>query len=340
MKLFKPWTWFNSEERALKLEFLKLSLEKLQRELIGERQKDKDTWEQKQLNKKPYVSLRLIDTTVTIVLHGGEVLSKDDVDRLFYDSVKSCKTEEELMQLFFHTFDVDNIVVETTEEKRQMADNIEILRHNPDFVISGTDVFFKNIPLKMPAFIAGSFIEICEKRMISEDVEELKDLIEKYEALKMFWFWTALNPIAASRQDLLSFVRREDIKITKNGLLEMYRNVVKVGKKDKTLTENISHFYYKVKKNRKAPSNYRLVKISENEYCIEKTDNTSPKGALVGNLETLYLNLPEMQENRYTDAHTRSKDIRIGQVYKEDEDKIDLDNKRDCSNGLTCSPVA
>jgi hypothetical protein len=119
----------------------------------------------------------------------------------------------------------------------------------------------------------------------------------------------------------------------------MYRKVVKVGRSNKNLVEAISNHYYKVKKNRKAPSNYRLMELADKTYHIEKVTNINPKGVVIGNLETLYLNLPSMSENRYTDNHTRSKDIRIGQVYREDEDKINLDNTEACSNGLTCSPL-
>jgi hypothetical protein len=114
----------------------------------------------------------------------------------------------------------------------------------------------------------------------------------------------------------------------------MYRRVVNRGAKDKSLVNFISNNYYKVKKWKKSPASYRVVKTGASSYQLEKTPTPKVGGELVGNLETLYLNLPNMTENIYTDAHTMSKEIKIGQVYKEDEDKIDLDNTRSCSNGL------
>jgi hypothetical protein len=68
-------------------------------------------------------------------------------------------------------------------------------------------------------------------------------------------------------------------------------------------------------------------------YLLEVATNLSGR-TVIGNLETLYNGLPSMQENHFTDNHTHKMTIKIGEVYKEDEDKIDLDNTVSCGAGL------
>lgn len=347
MKFFKPWTWFQSEERALKLEQLKLEIEKarlgieMMRMQLHMNQIPLNTQQSTAVVKdvpteKPYKSLRLIDTTILLTLHDGSILSKDDVDMDFYDKVSNCSTEKQVITMFLPKIEQvisKEVEIETPEERQIVIDNFAVLRSNPDFTIIENKVYLSNISLEMPASVIGSFIEVQEKLLLAkagkQDTEELE---ETYQALKMFWYWTALNPIEESRRDLLAFVKNRDITITKNGLLQMYRKIVSVSNEDNGLHEAIGLEYGKIKKWKKSPSSYHLYLTEEGNY-VAKTHGQD-KWQDKGNLQELYNELPNMGQNRYTDNHTHTKDIRIGQIYKEDEDKIDLNNQRDCSNGL------
>ena len=349
MQFFKPWTWFKSEERALKMEQLRLSirhqelmLQRMEREMANAiivRDNDKvppnASFDLGDIKAVPYKSLRLMNDTVHVILMDGTPLSKDGIDRSFYDRVKQCDSELEVISLFFSPATVvegnsKDVLVETEQERAEVIANIRVLKNNPTFIIKGEDVYLKGINLAMPASVVGSFIEIEEKRLLDPTND---DLPEAHQALKMFWYWTALNPIESSRKDLLGFVRSRDITITNNGLLVMYRRVVSKGKKDKELVEFISNSYAKIKKWKKSPTNYFVVRGEKGEYTFEK-NGVCANGENLGSLQELYLDLPNMDVNTYTDAHTRTKDIRVGYVYKEDEDKIDLNNMVDCSNGL------
>jgi hypothetical protein len=64
---------------------------------------------------------------------------------------------------------------------------------------------------------------------------------------------------------------------------------------------------------KKKASKYRVVKTDEGEYLLEQVD-TTPSGTLIGNLETLYNDLPNMEENRFTDDWTKTFDIRVGKI--------------------------
>ena len=350
MALFKPWTWFQSEERKLKMEELRLKIEEarlniqvLTNTLFGQ--------SETLINKstvKPFKvkNIRYVGGTTIAVLDNGEILVKENTALGFYDLMKQVTEEKAFRAAFAEETIIEEkkdkkVEVETEEERKEVRDNFGVLRHNSDFIVEGKDVFFKNVRLPLPASVLGSFIEIEEKKLLAQEEDEEEYWTERYEALKMFWYWTALNPIEASRNDLLSFVKRENISITTNGMLEMYRRIIKVGE-DEGKVDFISNNYFKVKKQKKGPANFDVWEEENGDFVLVKKE-VSPMGlpykTLLGNLKELYEGLSKLKTNKYTDNHTRTKNIYVGSVYKEDEDKIDLNNAVDCSNGLMCSPL-
>lgn len=71
------------------------------------------------------------------------------------------------------------------------------------------------------------------------------------------------------------------------------------------------------------------------EYCdgVGQCDNMNQldHGEKIGNLTELYLDLPNRHENRFTDAHTRTFDIRIGQVVNMPPDECNW-STADCAH--------
>lgn len=350
MKFFK-FSWLNSKERQQLQDLLKEKERREWKEAEEKKQSDAmldrfKTTPITYIQSTPFKSLRLIGSTTIVVLHDGTSLS--GTASLFV-KVKSAKSEEEIIALFVPDpeLEVNMAEVETSKERKLVRDNWRILETNKDFTIKGDEIYLDKVDLPMPAAVVSSFIEILERKeyfsmkssVADGDSEDLNDLEDKYQALRMFWYWTALNPIESSRNDLLNFVKKNDIKITFNGLLEMYRNVVSTGKGNKELIKFVSEQYFKIKRWKKSPSAYDVWKGLEGDgYSVllvgKAPSDEDETYELVGNLEKLYLDLPNLKENTYTDAHTRKKSIKVGEVYKEDEDKIDLDNSRNCSSGL------
>jgi hypothetical protein len=356
-KLFKPWTWFSSEERKI----VKMS--------------DGSSGWASPTHKpsygvqgsveliKPYKNIYFTGTSVVVVLNDGNTIMKNGVDDTIVPKIEACNTIPEIITALSSkeqplTPQIKEAEVETKEERKIVNDNLAIIRNSEDFIVNEEGVFLKDVKLPIPAVVVGTFIELLERveaiekqvdkdaftsaDSIDEVFTEIADLTEVYEGLKMFWYWTALNPIESARNDLFNFIRKNDITITTNGLLAMYRKVVSVKEKEegasKTLVEFISNSYTKVKKWKKAPKNYEIYSRL-GEYMLLESDRKSTDKNLywdrVGNLHVLYYDLDKLQgEQTYTDNHTRTKDIKIGAIYKEDEDKIDLNNQRDCSNGL------
>lgn len=233
-------------------------------------------------------------------------------------------------------FDVDK------EEKEIVSNFLDIFNDVDDFEVVGNSVYFKGIrSVEIPSLIVARFIEILENNKTSsfDDYANNASLLldEEYQSLKAFTYWLLLNPIESARKDALDFIRKNQLPITSNGMLVTFRKVVSKGKSNKELVKFISESYFKVKKWKKSTSKFKVITVPNSnvfelkpfEFNVENTDYIC-----LGDLNYLYNNLPKFKENIFTDSHTKSKIIKIGEVYKEDEDKVDLDNTKDCSSGL------
>lgn len=323
-------TWLNSKERA---ELKRLKEKQSTPALASETatatkgyEKAYNRLEYEETLQKPFKNIYFNNDVVTVVFSSGVVVSREGATSEFVKELALSKTEDQIYgALALLGYKGDKIPEDdnTKAEQSLVEHNLDALSGHPEFIISGTDVFLKNVGLALPPIVASAFIQAIEKG--ETDV---------YNALKMFWLWTSLNPIESSRNDLLNFVRVNDIKITKNGLLQMYRRVVHSGNKNKALTEFVSNQYTKIKKWKKSAKNYWVWGADDGKLELRDFGGTNGIETNFGNLEVLYLDLPNLAENVYTDSHTHRKVIKVGQIYQEDEDKIDLDNTQACSSGL------
>jgi hypothetical protein len=222
---------------------------------------------------------------------------------------------------------VNNSSVEE-QEKELVSNFLDIFNNQPDFEVIGNSVYFSGIKsVEIPSLIVAAFIEILQKEMSVEVGEE-------YQSLKAFTLKLLLNPIQESREHCLKFVRNFDIKLTNTGNMVMYRRIVSVGKSNKDLIEFVSKQYLKVKSWKKKVSNYDVFKKDDNYFISTKSPEEVDYDTYEGNLDRLYLNLSELAENRYTDNHTKSYDIRIGATYKINDEDIDLNKNGSCGGAL------
>lgn len=331
MKLFS-FDWFRSEERK-ELQRLQVDEQRIKNQLLT-----KQLLPPEEVAKKPYKKLLYTNGSITAVFHDGVVITKKGCDAECFNRAKDAYSDDVLRTLLLPAPELVKQPTEayTKEELQLVKANIHSVVEHEDFEAVEDDIFLKGVKLPIPPIVLASFIELVEK-LNAPFVTNKTELAEKFEALKMFWRWTALNPIESSRNDLYTFIKRNDISITTNGLLPLYRRVVTVGNSNKELVKFISEQYAKLKKWKKSPRNYNVVQENvTDKYELRLGNEGLVLGCqkMVGNLETLYLDLPNMTENIYTDGRTRKMVIKIGEIYKESEDKIDLDNTKECSRGL------
>lgn len=340
---FFSFQWLSSEERKLKKQELELKKEEL---LLKEKRLNKEEPEvlQKEFMEqvltaptKPFKSVRVIGKTCMVVLNDGTTLSKDDPELL--GKVRQAQNEEDIIELFCKT----ESVKEDEEETKLVAGNLDILKGHEDFVVEGDRVKMKGVNLWIPPIVLASFIELLEKmETVWDDSEdgciscEIDELEEQYQALKAFWLKLCLNGREQSRQDLLSFCKENDVKITKNGNLVLYRNLVSTKNTDSAYTKFVSQQYFKIKSFKKSPSNYEVVDNNGKFELINHKGNTNDFKSLAES----YKSLPKEVGNVFTSWNNKGKyKIKIGEIYKIDENDINLDNGVCHGGGLHCAWV-
>lgn len=346
MKWFKL-GWFNSKDR----ENLKKSAEILEKiEKTTEAIAEAVTAKPESVSNKPYKNLIYSNSNLTVVFPDGTVLDKMNVDRELFDKIRSCYTQSAIETLMIDKTEAPKLVqtgnvAETQEERDIVKDNLEVLRNHKDFVINGDRVTIKGVDLPISAIVLASFIEILEKLMALNEKNhnfvalEEDELFNQYQALKMFWLKLALNPLPQSREDLLTFCRKNDVRITNNGNLILYRRIVSKSGADNTYVTFISQTYYSLKKKGEDTRNYAVGKKRDALYFVDLRENNFIVDELIGNLQHLYLELPDYETNNFTAWHDRKVTIKIGGIYKIHETKINLDNSICAAGGLHAAAV-
>lgn len=334
-------SWFGSKERAeLKKTEKVESVPPLSEEQMNT------------LNGRPYKNIFYANRNLTVIMRDGTMLSKANAPVEVFQQVKDAWTPEEIQVLLVDVTEPKKPVdtaVETKEERQLVSDNLDILRKNSDFVIKGNEVYLKGVNLAMPASIIGSFIEILEKLSLSdaylidnasvEDMNAEDALEEQLQALKMFWLKLALNPLPQSREDLLMFVRKNDVRITRNGNLILYRRIVTKTGADTQFVTFITQSYYRIKKEGFDTRQFAIGKSGDQYELIDLNEYDGTGTAPFINLQIAYLELPTYESNTFTAAHDKKVEIKLGGIYSIPDDKINLDNGICAAGGLHAAAV-
>lgn len=267
---------------------------------------------------KPYTKIKMVNDTLIIVLNSGDIISKSDATNDDYRKAVNAKTEEELHTIVSH----ECLRQERIEREKEVArlkllqKGISVLENLQDFEVKDGSIYLVGINRSLPQLLVEKFIEVVDKwsNCPSEDLQDVLDNDDEYQGLKRFFMWCCLNPRAEVADSLYDFLSKNGMKITKQGFFIALRNVVDNNQEQSKIVHFISNAYNKIKAVwKKKPADYRVVITADGEHKLEKV-NVSPEGAIIGNLETLYLDLPNMMENRFTDNWTKTFDIRIGKV--------------------------
>lgn len=344
MNWFKS-LWLTSEER----EILKKAKEynedvHLIPNVVQEIKKKVEEWD---TTRKPYKKLIYSGKTINVIFRDGTSFSTNDVEMDTFVKVRESKTEEEILTLLSPKKEVEikNNNIDTKEERQLVNSNNEILKNHGDFIIKDDNTYLSGVGLALPSMVTQSFIEILERFDSEKDSEKKEEFLEQYNALKMFWLKLALNSLPQSREDLLVFVKKNDVRITKNGNLVLYRRIVSKENTNNALAEFVSLNYVKQKRQKKAstnPKNYKVAQVAATgQYVLTPVAaRRFTKGKIIGNLVELYKNLPEMEDNDYTSYHQHGKlTIKIGGIYSIPEEDINLDNGLCAAGGLHAAAV-
>lgn len=318
-------SWFKrqSELENLVIEEQQLKNDILKKELGGS---DFD------LDKKPYLNVKLVNDSLTIVLSDGSILTKPNATQADYYAAVNARTEGSLYSICADSNVMDDRRKQEAEIARikSLQQGIKRLEGLADFEIEGNSVKLAGTGRTMPQLLVEKFIELVD--IYDVDPFNAVTVDEEYQALKRFFMWCCLNPRAEVANDLYDFLNKNSFRITKQGFFVALRNVVTLHG-GVELVQFVSNAYNKVKAVwKKSPDKYtvflengayKLVHEDDLYEIIGEYDEDGDfyedefiieHGEKIGNLTELYLDLPNRHENRFTDAHTRTFDIRVGQV--------------------------
>lgn len=298
-----------------------------------------------QISTKPYKNIFYSNGNLTVVFKDGTMVSKTGANQELFSAVKTADSQTTIENLMIERIVEPKPAVkqefETVEERELVSNNLEIFFGNPDFEVKDKEVFLKGVNLAMPAPVIASFIEILEKQEteIDQFSEYYQELMNQEEALRMFWLKLALNTLPQSREDLLTFVRKNDVRITPNGNLVLYRRIVTKNGTDTKLVSFVSQQYYRLKKEHQDTRHFAVAKVGDDYGLIDLRDYVGIGPVPFINLQVAYLELPTYDTNRFTAWHGKGTDIRIGGIYKIPESGINLDNGVCAAGGLHAAAV-
>jgi hypothetical protein len=298
------------------------------------------------------------------VLNDGNIISKHPATADDFQRARNAKNEVELFAICMvqEVYDDKRKKEEEIEKMKALAEGAKKLAAHPDyFEVRDGSVYLKGINRSLPPLLVEEFLLVISKHnpLVSLDHDD------NFTALYNFWMWCCLNPRAEVSDKLFNFLKKNSFKITKQGFFTALRNVVTIHGGTE-LVQFVSETYNKVKAVwKKSPDKYTVF-LEDGEYSIVHDDDlhddewttcgycygeggddedgecptcqgeggyddvvAKEYGERIGNLTELYMDLPNRAENRFTDAHTQTFDIRVGQVVHMDPAKCRW-NTDDC----------
>lgn len=316
-------SWFKSEKKT-DPSLIEKEIEKVKIEVEELRKKVEPVEEKVMENVKPYIGLKLVNDVLTVLLNDGSLITRPLSTQTLFNLVRNSTTEKELLS---HLVD-ENITKDVKEEEERKEKNEKIINMinsvllgTEDFIEENGSIYMKGIKRSIPPLLLEKFAESADDSV-------------KYESLKKFWIKCCMNPNARSAEDLYEFLYHHNFKIDRHGNFYAYRRVVsKSSGADKNLIDFIANVYIKVKAVwKKKAEDFRVEQVGD-EYKFKKV-SSSPEGTIIGNLDTLYKDLPNMSKDTYTSAHTRQEDYRVGDVISMPRYMGNDDNSVSCSRGF------
>lgn len=338
--------WFKSElaklqleEQKIKNEMLKIEMEEKRKQMLEDEEEcdcEDDNWDDDDENDdyeegrysldeeyvpyvKPYMHLKMVNDVLTIVLNDGNIISKPNATQDDFKAAQNATSETDLFNLVMSQQVKEDKMKRDAEIARMksLQKGLDFLSNFNDFTVENYTVYLKGISRSLPQIIVEEFIAIIDAYsnmgISNDEIEKSLPYNESYQGLKRFFMWCCLNPRAEVAHELYRFLKENSFRITKQGFFVALRNVVSLCD-DTALVDFVSNSYNKIKAIwKKDPSNFNVWRDSNNFLHLQDFNyQPSLEMTNVGNLTDLYLDLPNMKNNRYTDDWTKTFDIRIG----------------------------
>lgn len=287
----------------------------------------------------PYAIVKLVNESLVVVMKDGNVYTKPNATEEDYLRIRDSFSEEEILAII-----EDRVVAKEIKEIKKeakkltdMAEGFQKLSLVKDFKVEGQTVYLRGTSRSIPPLLIDKFATVVGRISSAAPSEFIEDALandDEYQGLKNFFMWCCLNPRAEVADSLYNFLHQNGMKITKQGFFVALRNVVEVkGAGNSNLVQFVSNAYNKVKAVwKKDPGEYWVNANEDDTFSLLHgwpIDGVTTHTA-VGNLTELYLDLPNMEQNRFTDNWTHTFDIRVGQVVNMPKEKANW-STQDCA---------
>jgi hypothetical protein len=316
---------------------------------------------------KPYLNIKMVNDTLTIVMNDGNIITKAPATSEDFNAARACTTEACLFNLVSSDEVREEKRKAEAEFEKAMAikRGALYLSQLEEFEMKNGSLYFKDINRSIPPLMVEGLLEIVGK-FGGTDNDAFKGmhrffmwccLNPRAEVADKLYNFLHKNSFKITKQGF--FVALRNV-VTLHGGTELVQFVSNAYNKVKAVWKKSPNDYFVFLEN----GEYRMVhedaiytqetctctycdgtgtipECDEDEYddseeCPE-CDGTGEyvdtvlavKGENIGNLTELYLDLPNRAENRFTDAYTKTFDIRIGRAVSMDPAKCRW-NTDDC----------
>jgi hypothetical protein len=271
MSKFLSLSWFKSKvEQAVE----KVITNKI--ETLMEQDDDNDVpGSDFDIDRKPYLNIKLVNDILTIVLTDGKVIAKSNATQQDFAIAKNATTEEELLNLV--------VCAEVRQEQisrahqankvRAIQKGLSLLEANPEFEVKDNTAYFKGINRSIPDVLLEELLRVVNT---SNETQIPLSENDEYLSLKRFFMWCCLNPRAEVADELYRFLKENSFRITKQGFFVALRNVVTLHGSPE-LVHFISNAYNKVKAVwKKNPDKYTVF-LENGAYKLVHEDDLTVK---------------------------------------------------------------
>lgn len=299
---------------------------------------------------KPYLNIKMVNDTLTIVMNDGNIITKTPATGEDFKAARDCRTEACLFDLVStqEIKDERRKAEAEYEKAKAIQRGAEYLATLQEFEMKNGSLYLKGINRSLPPLLVEEFLEVTG-RNFGTDNDEFKALQRFFmwcclnpraEVADKLFNFLKKNAFGITKQGF--FVALRNV-VTLHGSTELVQFVSNAYNKVKAVWKKKPEDYFVFLQD----GQYKMVHkdvISREETetctycdgsgsvpCDEECDDEynmecpdcegsgeithyydNEHGTNLGNLTELYLDLPNRAENRFTDAHTRTFDIRIG----------------------------
>jgi hypothetical protein len=308
--------------------------------------------------EKPYLNIKMVNDTLTVVMNDGNIITKAPATSEDFNAARACTTEACLFDLVSSDEIKEQRRKAEAEYERAKAiqRGAQYLATLEEFEMKEGSLYLKGINRTLPPLLVEEFLDVVGRHN-GTDNDEFKALHRFFmwcclnpraEVADKLFNFLKKNSFKITKQGF--FVALRNV-VTLHGSTELVHFVSNAYNKVKAVWKKKPDDYTVFLQN----GEYKLVHMDamfrdelttcsycdgtgtvpsseddeegfDDDYTCCECDGEGQyvdtirvdHGEEIGNLTELYLDLPNRSENRFTDAHTRTFDIRIGRAVNMD----------------------